>query len=128
MNCKDKVALVTGAGVGIGEATSKSLAAAGAIVVVSDIDEVAGNRVANELNAAGCQAVFMHLDVCDEAQWAGVINDIVERFGRLQILINNAGISKICSKEDETFARWRKTNRKNSDAVFLRTREEIRVM
>lgn len=128
MSFDAKVALVTGAGVGIGEATCRGLAAAGAFVVVSDIDEVAGNRVADDLNKGGYQAVFMHLDVCDEAQWREVVADIVARFGSLHILINNAGIANICGIEDETLAGWRKTNTINSDAVFLGTREAIRVM
>ncbi|WP_269620782.1 glucose 1-dehydrogenase [Zhongshania sp. BJYM1] len=128
MSLETKVALVTGAGVGIGEATCRGLAAAGALVVVSDIDQVAGNRVADDLNKGGYQAVFMRLDVCDEAQWREVVADIVARFGSLHILINNAGIANICGVEDETLAGWRKTNTINSDAVFLGTREAIRVM
>lgn len=128
MNCQDKVALVTGAGVGIGEATCKALAAAGATVVVSDIDEAAGQRVAGEINSAGYQATFIALDVCNEDQWRTVINEVVERFGRLQILINNAGIANICGIEEETLEGWRKTNTINNDAVFLGTREAIRVM
>lgn len=128
MSCQGKVALVTGAGVGIGEATCRGLAAAGAVVVVSDIDEASGNRVANELNAAGHQAIFMRLDVCDEAQWQAVVAEIVARCGGLQILINNAGIANICGIEDETLAGWRKTNTINSDAVFLGAREAIKVM
>lgn len=128
MSCQGKVALVTGAGVGIGEATCRGLAAAGAVVVVSDIDEASGNRVANELNAAGLQAIFMRLDVCDETQWQAVVAEIVARCGGLQVLINNAGIANICGIEDETLAGWRKTNTINSDAVFLGTREAIKVM
>lgn len=128
MSCQGKVALVTGAGVGIGEATCRGLAAAGAIVVVTDIDEVSGNRVADEINAEGHSAIFIRLDVCDEMQWQTVIIQVIERYGRLQILINNAGIANICGIEDETLAGWRKTNTINSDAVFLGTREAIKVM
>ncbi|MBW2941413.1 glucose 1-dehydrogenase [Zhongshania aquimaris] len=128
MSCQGKVALVTGGGVGIGEATCRSLAAAGAIVVVTDIDEASGSRVADVINAEGNSAIFMRLDVCDEPQWQAVIAQVIERYGRLQILINNAGIANICGIEDETLAGWRKTNTINSDAVFIGTREAIRVM
>lgn len=128
MSCEGKVALVTGAGVGIGEATCRGLAAAGAIVVVTDIDEVSGNRVADAINAEGHSAIFFRLDVCDELQWQTVIAQVIERYGRLQILINNAGIANICGIEEETLAGWRKTNTINSDAVFLGTREAIKVM
>jgi NAD(P)-dependent dehydrogenase (short-subunit alcohol dehydrogenase family) len=128
MSCQGKVALVTGGGVGIGEATCRSLAAAGAIVVVTDIDEASGSRVAEAINAEGNSAIFMRLDVCDEPQWQAVIAQVIERYGRLQILINNAGIANICGIEDETLAGWRKTNTINSDAVFIGTREAIRVM
>lgn len=128
MSCQGKVALVTGAGVGIGAATSKAFAAAGAVVVVTDIDEASGARVADEINSAGHQAIFLSLDVCDETQWRAVITDVVARYGGLQILINNAGIANICGIEDETLEGWRKTNSINSDAVFLGTREAIRVM
>ena len=112
MRVKDKVAIVTGGAKGLGEATSKLLAKEGAKVVLTDLDEKAGQRVEEEIKAAGGTAKFMRQDV----------------FGRLDILVNNAGVGHSGSAEDETLEKWRFLQSINLDAVFLGTREAIRVM
>ena len=84
-----KVAIVTAGAKGLGEADCRLLAAHGAKVVVADVDETPGLALADELADA---AVFMQLDVTDEANWQSVIAETVERFGGLHILVNNAGI------------------------------------
>ncbi|MBN2239342.1 MAG: SDR family oxidoreductase [Dehalococcoidales bacterium] len=89
---KDKLAIVTGGGSGIGEATSKLLAAEGAAVAIADRDDIGGERVAGEITAAGGQAVFRHLDVSIEKDVEKVISEIFTKYGKLNILVNCAGI------------------------------------
>jgi len=93
MRLKDKVALVTGGASGMGESTARLFAHEGAKVVVSDVLEREGAQVVASINAAGGDALFVRHDVADEAQWADTVRASVQRYGRLNVLINNAGIS-----------------------------------
>ena len=86
---EEKVALVTGAAQGIGKETAIVLAKEGAIVVVSDINDSLGESVAKEI---GGNCIYIHLDVANEKDWEQVISTVTERFGKLNILVNNAGV------------------------------------
>jgi len=123
-----KVALVTGAAKGIGEACSLLLAQEGAKVVVSDLDRVAGEAVVAKIIAAGGDAFFIHQDVTDEASWPATIAATEARFGALHVLVNNAGIAIPGNAVDCTLADWRKTLAVNLDAVFLGTKYAIPAM
>ena len=123
-----KVALVTGAAKGIGEACSLLLAKEGAKVVVSDLDQAAGEAVVAKIVAAGGQAFFIHQDVTDEASWPATIAATEARFGALHVLVNNAGIAIPGNAVDCTLADWRKTIAVNLDAVFLGTKYAIPAM
>jgi NAD(P)-dependent dehydrogenase (short-subunit alcohol dehydrogenase family) len=90
---KNKVALITGAASGMGEATALIFAREGAKVVVSDVLEIEGSSVAAAIVSGGGEAIFVPLDVTDEAQWQKAVQASVVRYGRLDILVNNAGIS-----------------------------------
>ena len=90
---KDKVAIVTGGGNGIGEATVKLLAKEGASVAIVDIDDENGQRVAKEVQAEGGTAGFWHMDISREKEVEKTFADIYEKYGRLHILVNNAGIT-----------------------------------
>jgi 3(or 17)beta-hydroxysteroid dehydrogenase len=125
MRVNNKVALVTGGGSGIGEAICMRLAEEGASVVVADINESNARRVADAIGAA---ALAIHQDVTSEQRWQEVVAEIIERFGRLDILVNNAGIAVVGTVEDTSLADWRATQNVNLDAVFLGTREVIKVM
>jgi len=125
MRVDNKVALVTGGGSGIGEAICMRLAEEGASVVVADINESNARRVAGAIGAA---ALAIHQDVTSEERWQEVVAEIIERFGRLDILVNNAGIAVVGTVEDTSLADWRATQNVNLDAVFLGTREVIKVM
>lgn len=89
---KDKVAIVTGSGSGIGEATAKLLAREGASVAVVDIDDDNGKRVVMEINSAGGQADYYHLDVSVEKDVEKVFAEIYKKYQKLNILVNNAAI------------------------------------
>jgi 3alpha(or 20beta)-hydroxysteroid dehydrogenase len=95
----DKVAIITGAAQGMGEAEARRFAKEGARVVLTDLQEEAGQQVAKEIGDA---AVFVRQDVTCEADWDAVVATAVERFGGLDALVNNAAIHHIISLEDES--------------------------
>ncbi len=86
---KDKVAIVTGGARGMGGATSRLFVAEGAKVVIADVLDADGEKLAKEL---GPNAMFQHLDVSDESNWRSVIEKTVAKFGRIDVLVNNAGV------------------------------------
>ncbi len=93
MKLSNQVAIVTGAGRNIGEAISKTLASEGAKVAVVDLDKGRGEKVVAEITQAGGEAAAFVANLAVEADIAGVVAAVVERWGRLDILINNAAIS-----------------------------------
>ena len=97
-----KVAAVTGAAGGIGAEVARTLAKAGALVVLGDVQAERGEQVAKQICAAGGQAVFIKHDTSDEDQWIAFINTAMDRFGGLDILVNNAGIEQACFFENIT--------------------------
>jgi NAD(P)-dependent dehydrogenase (short-subunit alcohol dehydrogenase family) len=116
------VALVTGGASGIGRATVARLARAGMRVASSDIDPAGSEPAA----AAG--ALFFEHDVADEAAWERVIGAVLEEHGRLDLLVNNAGISTVAPVTDMTLAQWRGLMAINLDGVFLGTKHAVRAM
>jgi 3-oxoacyl-[acyl-carrier protein] reductase len=92
MKFEDKVAVVTGAGQGIGEAYAMALAEQGADVVIAEIDKSAGERVANSLTKSGHNALFVETDIASEASCAALAQQATERFGGVDFLLNNAAI------------------------------------
>jgi NAD(P)-dependent dehydrogenase (short-subunit alcohol dehydrogenase family) len=125
---ENKVALVTGGGLGLGRACAILLAREGAKVMVTDLKEREGRATAEEIVEAGGEAMFMRQDVASEADWDAVKAAILHRFGRLDILVNNAGVALGGSVEATTLAQWRALMAVNLDGVFLGTQRAIAAM
>jgi NAD(P)-dependent dehydrogenase (short-subunit alcohol dehydrogenase family) len=114
-----RVAVVTGGASGIGRATAVRLAAEGAAVVVTDIQDGAGAAVAATVRECGGRAVFLRHDVADEAAWRFVVARTLADLGRLDILVNNAGVVDTGGIEETTLAEYERTIAVNQTGVFL---------
>lgn len=125
---KDKVAIITGSASGIGRATALLLAKEGAKVIISDINDAGAKAVADEISKDGGEALSIKHDVTNETDWERVIAKTLEKFGRLDVLVNNAGIMMLKSLEDMSLEEWRFEMSINLDAVFLGTKYAIGAM
>ena len=120
-----KVCLITGAGSGIGQATARLFAAEGACVIVADIDVGAAQATVAELEAAGGEAIAIAVDVTDEAQTVEVVDRMVERFGRIDVLFNNAGIAGVGDITETTPDLFDRVIRVNVRGVYLMSRAVV---
>ncbi|MDI3263118.1 MAG: glucose 1-dehydrogenase [Fulvimonas sp.] len=122
---KDKVILVTGAAMGMGQSHSELLAAEGARVFVADLNAALGEAVAEGIRQRGGQAEFLKLDVTAEADWNAAVARIIERAGRIDVLVNNAGILISKPVQDTTNEDWDRIFAVNVRGTFLGTRAVI---
>ncbi|WP_372809820.1 SDR family NAD(P)-dependent oxidoreductase, partial [Litorivivens sp.] len=122
---KDKVCIVTGAASGMGKADAIRLAAEGAKVVLTDLNERDGQAVAQEI---GDSALFIKHNVTSEDDWKRVVDTAVSHFGGLDVLVNNAGMMTMGSVVDCTLEEYRKVNGVNSEGVFLGCKYAIPAM
>ncbi len=118
-----KVCIVTGGAMGLGEADSRRLAQEGGTVIVADIADDEGQKVASEIGGE-----YYHLDVTNEEAWVNLIAHVKEKYGKLNVLVNNAGIVipgtvETCSEED-----WRAVNAVSTDATFYGMKHAIPLM
>jgi NAD(P)-dependent dehydrogenase (short-subunit alcohol dehydrogenase family) len=123
-----KVAIVTGSAEGIGEATAKLFAREGARVVIADINRTKGDDVVNEIKQEGGEAIYFSLDVTSEKNWQSLIEKTVNEFGKLNVLVNNAGIIKIADIEQTSLEDWHRIMDVNATGVFLGTKQAIGAM
>lgn len=128
MKLRDRVAVITGAGQGIGRAYAHRLIAEGAKVVVAELNEAKGKAVAEECHAAGGEALFVHTDVADETSCQDMAAATVRQFGRLDILVNNAAVfSTITMKPfwELTVAEWEPLMAVNVRGVWLASKAVV---
>src|SRR5579885_1135492 len=126
---RGKVALITGAGRGLGEAICHTLSAAGAIVAAADINRDSAERMAAKLkDTAGAQALPLSFDVGDEKQADDAIRRTVDKFGRLDVLVNNAGTDVTVSIEELSFGDWDRIVRTNLRGPFVLSKLAFPVM
>lgn len=123
-----KVAIVTGAAAGIGRGIAAMLAREGAHVMLCDIDAGSAESLRREIVAAGGSADSLPLDVSDEAGWKGVVESTLARHGRIDVLINNAGVQLSKALADTSLEDWRRIFRINVEGTFLGTRSVMPAM
>jgi len=124
-----RVGIVTGGASGLGAATAKLLAAEGARVLLTDIQEALGEKIASVINDAGGTAAFVSHDVAKEADWERVFAHAQDVWGSPSMLFNNAGVSPLTQKiEDWTVENWENHMAVNSTGVFLGLKHGIRAM
>jgi len=125
---KDKVAIITGAAGGLGKAEALILAREGAKVVLTDIDETGVEKAAEQIRGTGAKAISTKHDVTSEPEWRKVIDRTFEEFGRLDVLVNNAGVIIYKKIIDTSLAEWKWLMSVNLDGVFLGTKFAIEAM
>jgi NAD(P)-dependent dehydrogenase (short-subunit alcohol dehydrogenase family) len=123
-----KVALVSGGAIGIGQATAELFAREGARVAVGDVDEKNGQALAERLSKEGLSVFFVKLDVSKEEDWKAAMEAVTGRWGKINILVNNAGISLGKNIEETSLEDWNHLMGVNATGVFLGTKYAILYM
>jgi 3-hydroxybutyrate dehydrogenase len=122
MELNDQVAIVTGAASGLGRAIARRFARAGARVVIADLDRAAAAATADEIDADPRRAVGIAMDVTDERGVDSAVAEVVSQFGRVDVLVSNAGIQIVHPLEEFSYAEWKKMLAIHLDGAFLTTR------
>ena len=128
MRLQNKVALISGGAKGMGAVEAKLFAKEGAKVVIGDVLETEGKQIEAEINETGGECLFVPLDVTDENQWNEAVAATLGRFGKLDILINNAGIFRTSPVEETCSAEWDQVMDINAKGVFLGAKAAIPAM
>jgi len=121
-NLSGKVAIVTGGAQGIGRGIALALAAAGAAVTVADLNDEVGAATAAAIAARGAESLYVHADVAQEADVRALVDATVARFGRLDIVVNNAGVVAVQTVETSSVEDWDRVMAVNVRSIFLTTR------
>lgn len=128
MRLTGKVALISGGATGIGAATARRFVEHGAAVGIADLRADEGTQLASELAASGGQALFVELDARSESDWKSAVDTVVTRFGRLNVLVNNAGIYARRLLLETSAADWDRMMEVNAKGVFLGAKAVIDAM
>ena len=122
MRLKDKVAFISGGARGLGAAMAKLFAREGAKVVIGDVLEEEGRQTETEINETGGECLFVRLDVTSEAEWQQAVASTVARYGKLNVLVNNAGTCRFARVEEITSEQWDRDLDTNAKGAFLGTK------
>ena len=128
MKLREKSALITGAGSGIGKGIAETFAREGANVAIADLNFSAAQAVTKQINSAGGRAIPIQMDVANEDQVNAGMEQVVQNFGGVDVLVSNAGIQIINPIVDFSFSDWRKLVAIHLDGSFLTTRAAMRAM
>jgi 3-hydroxybutyrate dehydrogenase len=128
MRLKNKVAVVTGAASGIGKGIARTFLREGAMVAIADLNLDAANATAKELDSTGRRCMSVGMDVTNEQQVDDGIDKTVEVFGKIDILVSNAGIQTVAPIDQFEFAKWKQLISVHLDGAFLTTRAALRHM
>ncbi|MCL4394866.1 MAG: glucose 1-dehydrogenase [Chloroflexi bacterium] len=123
-----KSAIITGAATGIGKASAKLFAREGANVVVADVDAAGGQQVAREIQAEGQTAIYVSVDVTDPAQVQNLMDQTLARFGRIDVLFNNAAVNLFARATETLVQEWDRVMSVNVKGVFLGCKYVIPIM
>jgi len=123
-----KVALITGGSMGMGRTHALRLALEGAKVIITDISDAEGQQVVDEIKGAGGEAIYRRLDVVDEANWKAVVKECMEIYGKIDVLVNNAGILIMKPVEETETAEWDRIFDVNVKGVFFGTKHILPAM
>ena len=125
MRLEGKVAIITGGAHGMGATEAKLFASEGAAVVFGDVLEKEGQRTEAEIIDSGGKGIFIHLDVASEKSWEKAISTTIDKFGKLNILVNNAGVSGRALIEDTSVEEWDRIMDVNAKGTFLGTKAAL---
>ncbi|KAA0597857.1 3-hydroxybutyrate dehydrogenase [Azospirillum lipoferum] len=128
MRLQDKVAVITGAASGIGLEIARTFAREGAKIVIADLNQAGADAAAASLDPTGERALGVAMNVTDEAQVEAGMARAVAAFGRIDILVSNAGIQTVAPVEQFEFAKWKQLLSIHLDGAFLTTRAALRTM
>lgn len=128
MRLKNKVAIITGAASGLGKAIAETYAREGAIVVVADLNAEGAAAVAKQLSTSGTQAMAVGMNVVDEKSVEEAVAEVANRFGKIDILISNAGVQHIAAVDELSLVDWQRMLAIHLDGAFLTTRACLKVM
>ena len=128
MRLEGKVALITGAARGMGAVEARLFAEEGAKVCITDVDEEQGRSVAANITRSGGDVFFSKLDITSEDNWVSTVNEVVSRFGKLDVLVNNATINHVGTVEETTADDWDRVMEVNAKGAFLGTKAVIPFM